>query len=235
MTQIGIYQIIHTLDGRVLNLEAHVKILRESYIYIYNKPILLNTQSIKEDIEKILPKSRFSIYVRIELNDEGEMSITLEERSIYRGYNLRCVSPSAALIYYDNPLANYPTTAMKSATDLANLEASRLGCDIALRVKAGVVDRAPMAPIVAVIDTSIYTSTDKNIMNVEHALLVEAAMNEGIEIIDRFPTNTEILKADELFYATHHGITAVSHYIKRYYTAFVARRLAEAMNRLSKL
>ncbi len=232
MTQVAIYQIIHTLDGHALHLEAHVDALYRDYKQIYNKNLGLSSQRLRTEIEELIPSSKFSIFIRVELFEDGSTKLSIEEMSIYRGYSLRCIYPVAHPLHYKSPLEECSTTAGEMVAKLAELEARQHGADIALRVDGEVVDRASTSPIVALVDQVIYTSSSTT-LSVEHTALLEAAKKINITIIDSYPTLSQLAQANELFFANHHGVTAIRSLNKRHYTSFTARKLAEAMNSIT--
>ncbi len=235
MSAISLYQIVHTLEGRIIALDAHLKLLFDAYYEVFHSGVRLPLGEIRSRIESLLLESgcggnKLSVYVRISISDSAEVDITLEERAIYGGYSLRCLSPKGALVSYDIPYINYPTSVRYAATQIANLKASREGADIAIRLKDGVVDLANGAQLFAVKGFSIYTSFKS--YSVEHSLALKAIGGLALTLEDREIEVDDLPQLDELFYADHYGITSISRCGARYYMSIVAGEVAQLMSEL---
>lgn len=233
MSQLSLYQIIHTLDGRILHLEEHVKLLFEAYYEIFTSGAKLDLDAIRATITSICNRSRcpkgVSLFVKIEISQSGELLIEECERSLYRGYTLRCVSPRAATIDFTAPYIEYPTSARESLIDLATLAARKKACDVALRCHNGEVDMIGGAQIFAVSQEGIVTAATS--LSVEHRKAKAAARLSNMTIIERAISADEITSFDELFFVDHCGVTSVRSCDSHHLMSIVAVSLAAAMQR----
>ncbi len=233
MKGVGIYQIVHTLAGRIMHLDKHLKIIFDSYYELFNSGITLKKSEIESHIKQLLKSERVSqsasVMVRITATAKGEIELSIEERSIYSGYTLRCISPKAALVEYDIPYIALSTTAREEMTALANISAERKSAHIALRSHDGVVDIANCAQLFAVKGLEIYTSPQS--FSIEHSIAMSCAKELTIKFVAREIMVDELATLDELFYADHNGITAIAELNRHRYMSIVAEEIAALMLR----
>ncbi len=232
MTSVVLYQKVHTLAGRVFYLGEHLKLLFDSYYEVFNRGVKLDAQDIERQIQSLLKRERasldVSVIVRITLHFGGEVALSIEERSLYSGYALRCLAPSAAIVDFAAPFICHSTSAREAMFDLANLNAKRSGAQVALRSSGGVVDMALSAQLFAVRGNEIFTSSKS--FSVEHALAKECARELTLKLCERPILESDISTCDELFIVDCLGVTPISKCANRYYMSLVAQQVAQLMH-----
>ncbi len=235
MSQLALYQIIHTLDGEIFHLEQHLNILFESYFELFNSSARAPLAECRERITSLIKSSRcprgVSLFVRVSIDDSARVVIEELERSLYCGYTLRCISPKAALVEYNMPQIELPTLLRQNLSALANLEArKREQCEVALRHYNGEVDLINGAQIFAVYGEELITA--RRSLSVEHKLAKECATELGLNMVERAIRAEELTLFDELFFVDHYGVTPIKMCRGRYYMSLTASAIAAAMGRI---
>ncbi len=231
MAEVSIYAILHTLGSEIMHLDEHLRELFNSYYEVFNSGLRLDKNEISEQITQLLKRERVSqsasVMVRLTASEGAKIDLSIEERSIYSGYSLRCISPKAHLVEWDTPFIEHPTSAREQATTLANIAAQRHGAQIAVRSHNGVVDLAQGAQLFAVKGMEIFTSATSR--SIEHTLATECAKSLTLKFIERDVTLNDLSTLDELFFADHHGVTAISELNNHRYMSIVAEEIATLM------
>ncbi len=227
-----LYQIIHTLRYKAQHIEAHCDILKNAFWSLKNQRISLSPQEIAAQIEKLLKLRsapiNTSTLVELRLEFDGRIKLIIVENSIYQGYALRCLSPIATVVTYDNPISNHPTSARRAAAELAQHQAMSVGADVAIRAGTdGMIYSVNDAPIFGVIGRTIYTPP--TIESVEHRLVAKAGLRAKIEVCEMAMTRSDLSIFDELFWADSYGITAISRCDHRVYMSIIAQKIAALM------
>lgn len=227
MSSNSIYQIVHTLGGTIYHLEAHLKLLFEAYFELFSSYIELDQSDIERQIKETIERSHcpkdISLFVRISLSAQGKLLIEEYERSLYCGYAIRSISPTAALVDFNLPYATYPTTIRSQLTEFANHAARKQGCEVALRCCGNIVDMVNCAQIFGLNDQGIFTAADS--YSVEHQATKEAVRALGLNLIEGVITVEQLASFDELFYVDHNGITAIRSCNNNYYMSLTAPSL----------
>ncbi len=233
-THVTIYQKIHTLNGEIFHLEAHLKLLREAYRDIYGKVVKLPIESVQKLLEDAMAANRcprdISLFVTLTLNPAGILAACELTRSIYRGYTLRCISPSAAIIEFHIPYFNHCTTLRAEIIEWANTIAQRQGADLALRSFNGQVGMIDGAQTFAVTDSEIITSPVS--FSVEHSLAKRVAKTLDLRLVERALLPHDIPNLEELFFVDHYGVTAIKSCHGRVFMSITAETVAKRMNDL---
>lgn len=234
MSQNSLYQIVHTLDGRICQLGAHLKILSEAYYEIFNGYLKVDRPLLEVQIKGAMLRSRcpkgVSLFVRIEVDEYGVVTVGESQRSLCKGYTMRTVTPRAVLIEYSMPYIEQPTTLRDSLTQWANQEARRLGGDVALRLHNGRVDLVNGAQIFGISENREVT-TAKVSYSVEHNAIKEIIRENGLILHDDEQSiSVEALQHfEELFYADHNGITALRVCNNRGYMSVTSNTIADLL------
>lgn len=228
MIDCHLYQIVHTLGGAIYHLEEHLKVLFEGYYEIYGTGVKMSQATVQEQITTLLERSRcpkdVSLFIRCELTRSGQIKVSEHERSLYRGYSLRCISPRAAIIEFHMPYIEFPTSVRDEMIEFANAQALRKGGDVALRAHNGVIDLINGAQIFAVTPQGLITAADS--FTPEHRLAKLAARELEINVIERPIRIGEMPLIDELFYVDHYGVTAIRTCAMQSFMSITASALA---------
>lgn len=227
-----IYQTIHTLAHHPLFVEEHCRILEDSFMELYFRPLRLNAREIFNDVVALLREksapTEVSVYVELRIDIDSNIELIISEISIYDGYALRCISPSAQLVNFESPFGLRSTSVRREVLSFANDIANNLGGDILLECSAnGIINSAAGAAIFGVIKHTLYASCA--IECVERAMVLEAAKSCDLEIVECDITKKELTLFDELFFCNHYGLTAISRYDRRAYMSIITRKIAAGM------
>ena len=232
MASVVLYQKVHTLAGRVFYLEEHLKLLFNSYYEVFNSGVKLDAQDIEQRILSLLKRERasldVSVIVRLDLHFGGEITLAIEEYSLYSGYALRCLALRGALVEFAIPFIEHSTFAREAMFELSNLKAKLLGAQVALRSSDGMVDMACSAQLFAVRGDEIFTFEKS--FSVEHALAKQCARSLTLKFSERSILESDISTLDELFLVDCYGVTPISKCGTRYYMSLIAEQVAELMH-----
>ncbi len=199
---------------------------------VYFRPLRLDAGVIYSDIVNLLRERNapidVSVYVEFRIDIEYRVELVISEVSIYSGYALRCISPTAQCVVFDSPFGLCSTSVRREVLRFADDIANNLGGEIALECNVdGVVKSAAGSAIFGIKNRTIYAS--KSIASVEREMVYDVARSCNFEIIECEITKKELTIFDELFYCNHYGITAISRYDRRTYMSILAKKIADGM------
>lgn len=235
MTELYLYQIIHLHNRTPRRLDAHIELLDAAAQYCFGIGYAPNPSQLAQRISLLaaregLPADR-SGFVRLELTADGTERLLWAGISLYDGYALRSLAPKAATLEYTPLLADYPTSAREAAAQLARRRVELAGASVAVRCNGeGALCSADEAPLFAVHERVVYTSPTGR--SVERELAIDAILKAGLELVETPIERRSLPHFDELFYADHRGITALSTCDAHPYMALIAERVAAAMEAL---
>ncbi|MFR9523293.1 MAG: aminotransferase class IV [Rikenellaceae bacterium] len=234
MSRCSIYQIIHTLDGEILHLDEHLKILFEAYYQVFSTGVKISKPQVESLIEEAIEQNRcpqgVSLFIELLLDRSGKISVGACERSLYRGYTLRCISPRAALVEYTLPHIEAPTSVRRDVAQYAATIARQSGGDLAIRSYKGYADMIGEAQLFAARDNCIITAEGS--YSVEHKLAIKALGEMGVELQQRPVAVEEIAHFDELFFVDHYGVTAIKCCGSTHYMSIMANSLAKKLSEI---
>ncbi|MFI3292738.1 MAG: aminotransferase class IV [Rikenellaceae bacterium] len=227
-----LYQTIHTHHLRALHLAEHCEILERYYWQLQFRRITLSRDQIADQIEELLRKSevleQLSTHVELRLYLDGQTSLKIAEQSIYEGYTLRCFNPFVTIQSYDNPLGDYPTSARRTAAELAHHQSALEGADASIRCGTDdVVYSCYDSPLFCVKGNRLFASPQ--MASVERSLAIYAIQRCKYEFTELPITRDQLPKFDELFWVDAYGITAIAQYGNRRYMAVIAEKISKQM------
>lgn len=236
-SEITLTQIVHTLNGVIYHLEAHIMLLSEAYRQIYRRSITLDTDKVRERIEKAIKRSYYtngtSIFVTLQLTQDGEVTISKRQRSLYHGYALRSISPKAAIVDFNIPHISLPTTLRQEVIEMANHTARNYHfCDVALRASADQVDIINGAQIFAVTTQGAIITSAKS-HSVEHKITKEIIRKMDITLEERPLKIKEVRHLEELFYVDHCGLTAMKSCSERAFMTIISNKIATELSKIT--
>lgn len=199
---------------------------------VYLRPLRLDEQRVYDDITTLLRSksvpTEVSVYVELRVDVERRVEYIINEISIYNGYSLRCISPTAQSVVFESSFGLRSTSVRREILSFAEGIANNLGGEIVLESDAkGVIKSAAGAALFGVANRTICSS--KYIDCVEKKMVIESAKSCDFEIVECEITKKELPLFDELFYCDHYGITAISRYERRTYMSVIARKIADEM------
>lgn len=227
-----LYQTVHVDDRYPARLDDHLRLLDRHSRRLFGRPFTAGRAQVEAEIRRILEANRIpriTSFVRLELTAGGERIVRFAETSLYRGYALRSLRPSAVTVGYDLPTGEAPTALREEAARWAQHYAERHDARCALRCDGtGMALTADDAPLVAVKGLRCYTSPAPE--SVERMLLADAVTAAGLELHEQPVDRSQLPDFDELLYVDHRGVTALSACDGQPYMDIIARRIAAAMN-----
>ncbi len=227
-----IYQTIHTTSHFPLHVEEHVRVLERAFMAIFFRPLYIDIEELRNTIITLLRSERcplsLSTFVEVRVDGDGTSSVILGEHSLYEGYALRCITPTAKIVTFTSPFTLYPSSVRRATVEFANRVAQNLGGELAVECdeRSRVLSIGGDPPF-AISKRRLYTTP--TIDSVERAVVIDAAHRCGLEVIEGDISRYELPHFDELFLCNHYGITAISRCERRLYMSILAERIAEAM------
>ncbi len=224
-----IYQTIHTIAHHPLYVAEHCRLLEQAFMELYFRPLRLDAESVEEAVVELLTSERasreLSVFVELRVDIDFRWSVVVSDVSIYSGYSLRCVRPTAECITFDSPFGRYPTSARREVLRFAGDLALNFGAELAIECDTkGCVISAAGAALFGVVDRCLVTTP--LLQSVERELVITAAKAHGLEIIEEQYTKKELPKFEELFAVDHQGVVSISSCGDRHFMGIVAERIA---------
>lgn len=236
MTDVYLYQTVHLLDGFSRNLPEHLARLDgwARSLFGFGLPL---TEAQAADA--LLREARRgapagcdrSLFVRLAVDDSGEVECRFRGISLYRGYAHRSITPDAVTLRYALPFGEGPTSAREAAAALARQQAQAADAQVALRCdEAGRAVTADDAPLFALSGRTLVTPPAPR--SVERQTALDAALRAGFDIVEEPLPREALRRFEELFYVDHRGVTSLAHCDGEPFMTLRAERIAEAMEAL---
>ncbi len=224
-----IYQTLQVTGGEPRLTSAHLLALGEWASRLFDVDYAPELAAFEQRVKRLVSEERYpdslSSFVRVEVDTDGEEHLLPAGISLYNGYTLRSITPSAAIIRYDLPFCEGHTSVRESAAQFATLQAQLRGADIAIRSNVkGECVTADDAPLFALRGGWAATSSTRE--DAEAALTRHIIESEGLQFMPE-PLNEEnIFDFDELFYIDHRGVTSIGQCNGHIYMSLKAERIA---------
>lgn len=229
---VTLFQTLHCYARSVRLIEQHIARLDGTARILFGRRYQPDPQALQRRIETLLVTERYpsevSGFVRLELDEAGHERLVAAGTSLYAGYALRSLHPTAITVPYALPLQIDCATAAEAAHDLARCVAQRHGVDEAVRVDdAGCCLSLGGAELFALQGGELcYSAAPRS---VEGQLLLRAAEQLAIRHTQR-PIHRDALKQfDELLAVDHRGIIALAACDGAHFMSLRAERLAATM------
>ena len=232
MTELCLYQTVHVARGRARNVAAHAALLDAASRALFGRSYAPDPARLAARIEALAAAERYpagvSGFVRLELTPEGGERLLAAGISLYDG----CIPSALPMVFGALQLAlAYCWTNLVAAELLAARLAALRGAAAAVRCDAEErLLTADGAPLFAVRGHTVYTAPAP--ASVEGCLAREAVRAAGLTLREEPLRRRELPRAEELFYADHRGITALSRCDGQPLMTLVAERVAEALEGL---
>lgn len=237
MQEVYLYQTVHLLDGECRLLPAHLSVLDRWSHELFGRASGLREQPLARQIAALAGEATpagcdLSQFVRIVVPASGPaFRLEFAGISLYRGYDLRSLTPDAVTLQYDMPFAEAPTSAREAAAELARQQTRLHGASVAVRCERdGTIRTADDAPLFAVRGKTVFTTPAEAC--VERELGLRAVTAAGLTLEERPVMRDELARFDELFFVDHRGVTALAHCDGHPYMAILAERVAGSLRRL---
>lgn len=228
-----LYQTIHTLAHHPLYVAEHCRLLEQDFLELYFRPLSLDDRAIEDDIVRLLREggvtTELSVFVELRIDIDQCYEVVVSGVSLYDGYALRSIQPSAQIVVLDSPFGLFPTSARRAALSFAEDIAVNLGGEIALECgRDSIVRSVGGATLFCVRRGVLIASTTLN--RVERDLVIDAAKSMGMVVEEREIHRSDLPDFDEVFGCDHRGVIAISKYSHYRYMSIVAQKIAVAMS-----
>lgn len=236
MSEVYVYQTVHTLGGTPLFPEAHAAALDAASRALFGRPFRTDPRQLAARIGALAKAEKapddLSAFVRMELSPEGTLTLRYTGLSLYRGYELRSLRPEALTFVYDLPFGEYPNSAGEALGALARVQAARGGARCVVRCGTdGAVRTADDAPLFAVAGRTVLTCPAAG--SVERSAAAACIEAAGLQLTEEPFSRDELPQFDELFAFDHRGVTSLAKCDGNPYISLAAERVARAAKRLS--
>lgn len=238
-TEPFVYQDIHTLGLQCRYTQRHIDFLNIAGNNLFGKKLNASAETIEHQIRELLKANRallnYTIGVRLSLDSDGNYRLEDYEATIYSGYVLRLLRPTALCIASDVPWPAFPTSALLQTKQLADAIAQQRDIHEALLTDSqGRITSDATKPLILIREyTATLSPTTQH--SVESKLAVEACRHINLECkFDHFSIE-DAMQADELLYVNYQGITAFSKIGRHAYMDIIAANIANAMEELFKM
>lgn len=233
---VGLLQIIHLAEGRPRLVGEHVAWLDRASRALFGRAYQPDIEALQRRLVALAEREHYpsavSGFVRVEIDEEGREQLIPLGTSLYAGYALRSLRPTALTIPYELPLQIAGSTAAEAAHELARCVARRHEADEALRInEEGICCSLGAAELFALRGGELYTSFEPR--TVEGRLLLQAAETLQMRWQVAPVRVAELGHFDELFAVDYRGITALASCDGHAFMSLRAERLAVAMERLA--
>lgn len=211
LSEVYVYQRIHTLGYRAYNLSRHIILLREASAAMFGFMSLCRVEDAERIIIKLLElcrvSPRLSCTVVMRLDPRGSLSFQVEPPTLYAGCALRAKRLDGVLLATSKIDDEYPTS-LTLARDAIN-DSRVIGYgDVAICYDDNnEVISTPWRPIFAVYHNKIYTPAEFS--SVEYIATAEAIAKAGFELEVHTLPIASLKRMDELFMADVMGITSL--------------------------
>ena len=233
MTDVYLYQTIHLLDGFCRNLAEHLALLDGWARSLFGFGVPLDEEQARrmlcEEARRNAPAGcDRSLFVRLAVDDSGEVDCSFRGISLYRGYAHRSITPDAVTLRYALPFGEGPTSAREAAAALARQQAQAAGAQVAVRCdEADRALTADDAPLFALRGHTLVTAPAPQ--RVERQTALDAARRAGFEVVEEPLPRRMLPMFDELFYVDWRGVTSLAHCDGKPFMTLLSERIAEAM------
>lgn len=231
-----VYQNIHVLNRQCRYLAQHIKVLNTTANALYGIKLHQRPDDIERQITLLLDANRITrnatICVRLMLFGSGDYRLECIESTIYAGYVLRSLHPTAMCIVANPPWPSHPTSALLETRTFANDIARQRGSHYAILADSqGAIYSEASQPLIIIKEyTATFSTTTQHC--VESMLALEACRHIGLNCRFSDLTLDDIKSADELLYVTFQGVTAIANIGQHPYMNILAEHIATAMEEL---
>ncbi len=195
---------------------------------IYFRPLMLDDERITRDVIKMLRSQRVptsvSVFVELRVDLDYHEELVISEISIYEGYSVRSITPSAEYVTFDSPFGHYPTSARREVLRFANEMAVNMGGEIAIECNSsGEIISAAGGSLFGVNGRSVISNNAE--WSVERELILGVVQNIQYEVVERQLVKKDLAQFDELFIADHYGVTSISRCGTRSYISSLVEKI----------
>lgn len=231
--ELFVWQRMRTSGHTITRINDHLSLADEVCITLWGKGHNISAQELQQNCTRLMLRGNYSsksvhiVELRIEYN--GNYTLGVIDTSIYKGFEMRLVRPTAHLVVMAGEHLSLPTSAALTTHRLATTIAQANNCAIAITTDSrGVVYSVDgAAPIITKGRKIILSPTIKCVESRVLKELLKAKYGDNFSVAPI--TIDDIRTADELFYADSRGITSVGQLGESYYADSIAYATAKQL------
>lgn len=232
-----IYQNIHTINHKARFAAQHIEYLNHSAEELFGVTLPLSAQQLEAQVAQLLAANRLTrnatIKVELALDASGDYTLRCGEGTIYAGYAMRSLRPTAVCVPANMPLSPHPTSATIATRLFADAIARTKGYHTAIIAERdGGIAIEPCAPLFIIKEYRMFSA--EGYRSVEFDLTEKAAMLAGLQIEHRRLTIADLRDADEVIVVDWQGVSAISEIANRPYMDILAHNIAKGLERIAK-
>ncbi len=236
-----VYQRVHTLKGRALRLDDHIRFASRAYEHIYGVSPAIDPKALADNIARTLRANHAAattgalVMLCFFEAEEGGHTFTVDyERPLLEaGYYHSALRPRAVSYEYGLPFGGFPTNFQVEAQALYDTLARRQhGAARSVRRRGEVLLSCGDAPLFAIRGRVLYTAplTEGAMDGVEREMVIAAAAKARLTVREEPILHTELKSFEELLLADAAGLTSLAECDGAQFMTLVAPRLAAAMS-----
>ena len=242
-----VYAAVNTSAHKPLYLSRHMEYARASYEKLYGLSPRIDMESLRRRITTLLDENDMPMLGNIvcvylvppadNSDNEPDTIIACDRSTIYRGYELISLRPTAILTNYEIPFSGHRTAVSLTTTDYMQAFAARKGAHIALRAnRAQRLVSCGEYPVFLAKDGALYTppAPDTAPQCLERELMTTACDMAGIKVYERNIDASELAGADEIMVFNHTGLQSVLAWGSYYYYNLLARRIERVLDTINR-
>ena len=230
----GLYvsQNIRTAGTRALHIGRHFEVLDSASATLLGFGVRTTPQKLSKLVSELLDNNGYPAdslsYITVRQYLSGELLIAANEIFPYRERGLRVWSPRAGIADFEIPFSEVQSSLSESAVQIARLGLQRDDAEVRVVLRRNVngeIVSADGAPLFIVKD-GLVTAPQPAVPSAEYDAACRAVLASGLPLADGEIDTERLLDADELFFADHRGMTAVSSCADHVYMHLLAARIA---------
>ena len=227
-----VMQRIHTLEGVVYNLEAHIDVLRRESESKFGFASVIGVKDAERIISRLIELSfvggRFSVPVVMRLDSSASLSFEVESPTFGCGGYMRAKRDVGVVLAMNAPTSVAQTSASVALDEMANCQVKMRGGNSAVWVDAeGNLISRPWCPIFVYYKGAWFTPSEYE--SVEYGVVVRAIEKVGQRLFVRDIPEWALELIDEMFVADIMGITSYASIKNHRLLSSVTTRIATVM------
>ncbi len=231
-----IYQNIHTLNHKAYFVAQHLDYLNRSAKELFGTTLPLSARQLEVQISQLLSANRLTrnatIKVELALDVSGDYTLRCDEPTIYAGYVMRSLRPTAVCVPANMPLSPHSTSATIATRLFADAIARTKGYHIAIIAERdGGIAMEPCSPLFIIKGYTMHTA--EGCRSVEVELAERAATLSGLQVEHHRLMIADLADADEVIMVDWQGVSAISEFAKRPYMDILAHNIAKELERIA--
>lgn len=234
-----LYQKVHTLERRVLQVVWHAEIFGMSSRALYGCDPGIDAAILQREAAAVLDANRYpasgnlvAVYLIPDENGGFVRLLACERTMLYKGYAFWHTGLDCVVTPYEYPFPQHKTAISLAAHTLAESYARRKGFSGAIAENnTGVLTGLGDNPLFAVVRDTVFTTAlaDGAADSVERRLGIEACSEAGLTVTDQPVRSENIRDFDEIFTVTPQGIVSVRTCEGKLFPHSKAKNIAEKL------